>query len=65
MAQYADSAVAKTKARLGQKFGGRLDSVENAVGSLESTVGTQVLALVNEVKTLTSTVAKGKGSKGQ
>ena len=67
MAQYADSAVAKTEARLEQKFGGRLDSVENAVGSLESTVGTQMLALVNEVKTLTSTVAKGKGkgSKGQ
>ena len=62
MAKYADSAVAKTEARLETKFGGRIDAVENAVGSLESTFGTQMQTLVTTVQNLTTAVAKGKGS---
>ena len=50
MAQCADNAIAKSEVRLEQKFEDRLSGVETAMGSLESTVTSQLQAVAQELK---------------
>ena len=50
MVQCADSVVAKSKVRLAQRFEDRLSGVETSMGSLESTVTSQLKAVAQELK---------------
>ena len=50
MAQCADSAVAKSEARLKQRFEDRLAGVKTSMGLLESTVTSQLKAVAQELK---------------
>ena len=62
MAQCADSAVAKSEVRLEQRFEDRLSGVETSMGSLESTVTSQLKAVAQELKTeIQQSRFKGKG----
>ena len=62
MAQCADSAVAKSEVRLEQRFEDRLSGVETSMGSLESTVTSQLKAVAQELKSeIQQSRFKGKG----
>ena len=61
MAQCADSAVAKSEVRLEQRFEDRLAGVETSMGSLESTVTSQLKAVAQELKSEIQQSRKGKG----
>ena len=62
MAQCADSAVAKSEVRLEQRFEDRLAGVETSMGSLESTVTSQLNAVAQELKSeIQQSRFKGKG----
>ena len=62
MAQCADSAVAKSEVRLEQRFEDRLTGVEASMGSLESTVTSQLKAVAQELKSeIQQSRFKGKG----
>ena len=50
MAQCADSAVAKAEVRLKQRFEDRLSGVETSMGSLKSTVTSQLKTMAQEMK---------------
>ena len=65
MATCADNAIAKAEVRLEQRFEDGLAGVETSMGSLETTVMTQLKAVADELKTEIQQSRKGSNGGGK